>query len=178
MERKIGGKEIYQAIWLGEFVERKLIGFGYFLHEPTIMFSSQIVEKTKEENQEKEMDQKMCNMCFLVEYFFYYFFYYTIYFCFLFLFLVFLFKRKDEKKWEKMFFGVFDLMDFKKRKLVGFRSFFFGPTKMNFPNLEKKLKRKEASGGKVYFYKVTAQYPATFVLSFSNAFLPFVLIRY
>ena len=47
MERKIGGKEIYQAIWLGEFVERKLIGFGYFLHEPTIMFSSQIVEKTK-----------------------------------------------------------------------------------------------------------------------------------
>ena len=98
MERKIGGKEIYQAIWLGEFVERKLIGFGYFLHEPTIMFSSQIVEKTKEENQEKEMDQKMCNMCFLVEYFFYYFFYYTIYFCFLFLFLVFLFKRKDEKK--------------------------------------------------------------------------------
>ena len=77
MERKIGGKEIYQAIWLGEFVERKLIGFGYFLHEPTIMFSSQIVEKTKEENQEKEMDQKMCNMCFLVEYFFYFFFWFS-----------------------------------------------------------------------------------------------------
>ena len=32
-----------------------------------------------------------------------------------------------------MFFGVFDLMDFKERKLVGFRSFFFGPTKNELP---------------------------------------------
>lgn len=58
MERKRREKEIYRGVWLGKFVERKLVGLGFFLHEPTITFSSHIVEKTKEENQEKEMDQK------------------------------------------------------------------------------------------------------------------------
>ena len=104
MERKRGGKEIYQGVWLGEFVERKLVGLGCFLHKLTIMFSSQIVEKTEEENQKKEMDKKMCNVFSSLSTFFISFFFIIPSISVLcFLFLVFLFKRKDEKNERKCF---------------------------------------------------------------------------
>jgi len=50
LREKSGNKKVLMGVWLGEKVEKNMVGFRCFLPRPTKKFSPQNGEKTKGRN--------------------------------------------------------------------------------------------------------------------------------